>query len=361
MGIETAIGLGISGLGSILGGRSQERAGNNARNDAMQQQANLRQMISPYLGQQGQMGAAESYLQNHLSQFGQVPGGPGRQGGPYRFNPIDAAQVNGPDAGSIFGGSSYNAGQDALMQMLRADPSTKVAGLQENLSGILNTGNPFDTTALMRSLDQSNALGQQDALTQLRGGYGSLGQRFGSAAQHNESDLLRRLTSDASTQRAGIVQGSFEAAQGRRLNAGGLLSGLEGQRGQQMLGAIGLGNQQTGQRLDLAQLIQQAGLANQQSTNQTNQFNAQQGLAGYQTNLTAGSNAQQQMLQALGLLGGFGQQRQGNINQLLSLIAGQQTPGANPAAGATAGAIGDVGNTFALLPYFSQLFGGARA
>lgn len=121
-------------------------------------------------------------------------------------------------------GSGFNTGQDALMQMLRAGP-TSVA--ETNLNQLATTGSPFDTTEVFKTLTNLDDRQRKKALADVRATTGGLGQRFGSAMVREEGDILSQLLDQSSARNAQIAMGSHEAAQGRRLTATGQLNQRE--------------------------------------------------------------------------------------------------------------------------------------
>jgi hypothetical protein len=330
-----AIGLGISAAGQLFGAHQQSRAQNQAR-DLQLQRMGMVDNLARGMMQQGPT-SWENTLAQYLPQFAAPGAG---QGGGYNQVMIDAPQMDIP---GVLEQGGFNAGQDALMQFLRRDPSTQMP-LDTNLEGILSTGNPFDVSQAFDAYRQADEYQTDRALAELQGSSGSLGARFGSANQRATGDLLAQLSNQRGVRNAQIAQASHEAAQGRRLGAAGLMGQLEGQRTGQMLQGVGLGHQGTGLLAQLfgqnAGLDMQAQLANQQGA----QFGA--GL---------GQNAQNQLLQALQLGGQMQGQRSGMNAQLLAMMAGMGAPGANPAAGMMGQTIGGIGQGLALLPFMDQI------
>lgn len=444
MGLDpiSMVGIGLAGAGGLIGGIGQ----NNATQDAMRRTGRLDRKINNQLDLLSGAGSWEQLLTDRLGQFGQY--------GQLNYDPYTAAQVGIPDdvqstnvtAAQAAAGAGYtpdqidlmkvlqgidlNTGQDGLLQMLNRGPADvnlagNIEGLDTNLRDILGGNTQFDNSALFSALQAQDKTAQTDALTALRGSYGSLGQRFGSANMTNEAKLLTDLANNNATRNAQIASTSFENAQNRRLSAGSLLSGLEGSRNQRSLDVAGLNLQDLGLKQNAASLLAQlgqtgalarlstaqqlalanqaanlqAGLQNQQLTTNVNLANANAlntiGLANQSSglqaalanqaarqragefNATALNSAGQfnaansvqarqaaeglkqgslaQLLQAIQLGGGFAQNRQNSINQLLGIMAGVPTAGGNSGfLGALGGTAGDIGGLLALLPFLNR-------
>lgn len=320
------VGLGISALGSLLGANSQA----NARRDQANRLAGLDKRA---VGMMQQSSPWEQQLAAFMKQMQGQSGGVGPITGDFSIDPSQ-----GPGAGA------WNAGQDALMQFLRSDPTRQTGALDTNLQGLLSTGNPFDWQGEMGSaLRSQDEYDTSRALAELNGSMGSLGQRFGTANQHSTGDLLAQLTNARGVRNAGLAQGSFENAQARRLQAGGILAGLEGQRTGDLLQGIGLAQQGGAQQNQVALANQDAALRIALANQQGGQFNA--GL---------GMDRNAQIMQALGLGGQLQQSRLGMNQDLLRMMFGGQMQ--DPAgAGGMGNAMGEVGSTLALLPFMQQL------
>jgi hypothetical protein len=146
---------GLKGLGGILGNHSQ----NNQLQGMMQQGPG-----------QGEMG-----LLNLLQNSSQ-------------FNPNNSSGTQG-----------FNAGQDALMQMLRASP--------------------FDTSGIFSALDPINKRATDTAVADLQANFGSLGERFGGFGAQAEGNLRAQMGETQAAQRAGIQQQTYENAMNRKQGA----------------------------------------------------------------------------------------------------------------------------------------------
>lgn len=189
------------------------------------------------------------------------------------------------DPESVFNNEAFNTGQDALMQMMRSDP--------------------YDTTELFQSFEPIEARALDQSLADFWGGSAGLGQRFGSAALRQEGQVRGEAAENAASRRQQIAAGLFESAQGRRQQAATSLAGL------------GL----------------QGGSADQQAALQ----------------------AAAQQMQGMGMLGGMENNRMGQMMQLLGMVGGfppaMQQPGAGPAA------LGDLSQLMMLLPFLQGMGG----
>lgn len=292
MGAALPIGVGLAGVGSLLKGIGGIREANAAgsRYNSIQNQAT-------------------GLMQNGPSQYEtmlmQLLGG--RQA-PAAYDPSTGMI----DAKSILPGT--NPGNDALMQFLRSDPSKQMQ---------------FDASpafAQLQALDQRTQAGAVNALNQNFSS--SLGQRFGSAAMRQTSDLLANLGAQTGARNAGILQSSFENAQNRALQG----MGLQVQAGQALAGS----NNQA------AALLAQIAQANQQ--------NNQWGQAFNQNNQNTFFGQQLQGIQS-----GFGMMNaQNDYNaRLLALMAGQPMPQSGWSA--VGGAVGDIGQLAAFYPMLQGL------
>lgn len=204
-----------------------------------------------------------------------------------------------PGIPSIFQMPMLNSGNDGLMQLLRGS-----GGAGRTLNELATTGNPFDVSQMFTSLQPIEDRMLEETLGDLYGSFSGPGQRFGTAAMRGASDLRGRALEDAMLRRSQISQSAFEAAQGRRLGASQLIGALTGQADE-----LGL----------------RSGVANQNAY------------------------AQQiaQMLSALGMLGGMGQQRQGFNAGLAGMFAGMPMP--QSTMGAIGSGMGDLASIFAFL------------
>lgn len=168
MGVETAIGAGLMGAGGLFGAFEQSRAAS----------ANRRQ---------------QNAFQSNISQ----------------------------QARNL----AWNPSQDGYLQMLRADPNMRAAA--GAYGGMLNA--PTDFGSLLSGYNALDAQTNARQLASLQGTFTGLGQRFGSAAGRQTSDLLANLGAQQSARNVQVAQGAYEAAQQRRLAAAQGLSGLSQQ------------------------------------------------------------------------------------------------------------------------------------
>jgi hypothetical protein len=140
------------------------------------------------------------------------------------FNTATGMMQNDPSALEKLGLGQYNMSQDSLMQMLRADPNSKV---DQTLQGIAQSGNPFDASALFQSLGVLDSQALDQSVGGLRAGAAGLGQRFGTAMRNSEVDLRTQAGQQAAARNAQIGMQSHESAQARVLQALAALSGRE--------------------------------------------------------------------------------------------------------------------------------------
>ncbi len=292
MGIETALigGALIGGVGSYMGARRQERAGDRAREDQMNQLNMINTMGQGMItGMQGAGAnpyneAMQSYLpqlmerqntsytpQNVTAQTYNAANAPDAvQAAVQGYNPsqasaqgynamgIDmgklgmatsgAANINSFDAmmakaslansperiaaqqiniGDIFNKTGYNLGNDALAQMLRNDPSKQLTATDNAMAEMMATGNAFNTSAQSANLQKLYGLNLNDAVSRIQGSTGRLGARFGSATQQNVGRSVERMLAEQNVLQGGMEQQAFESAQGRRMSAAQLLAQLE--------------------------------------------------------------------------------------------------------------------------------------
>lgn len=196
------------------------------------------------------------------------------------------------------GTAGFNTGQDALMQMLRSDPRTKV---DQTLEGIMaNQGDPYNNSELFRSMGVLDQRAIDEQIGQLRGSFAGLGQRFGSSAQRQEGTIRREMTDDMMARNAQIQAAAYEAAQGRRMDAASALTGRE-QFGQQL-------------RSNIAGQVQSGGLAGADVILGATTANNQARLAGQQFNAaTVGQNNDATLAEQQLLLSAAAQNNQANL------------------------------------------------
>lgn len=225
MGLETAAIIGLAGMG-IQGASSIY--GSWQEGQQMNQQQAWRQQMADRAG---------GYLQDapygYENQIQQMLGG---LGGPSAYEE-QLSSLLGAN-----GGQRYNTGQDALMQMFRADP--------------------YDQTALFEAMlpVEQRLINQQVA--GLRGNTSGLGQRFGSAMLREEGNLRGQALENQAARRQQLGFQAYEAQQGRAMNAADLMTryGLQ-QQGQQMGGygqLLGAEQGRMGMQGNLLQMLAQA-------------------------------------------------------------------------------------------------------
>jgi hypothetical protein len=282
----------------------------------------LQGQITPYLTPPGQANPYAQQIQSFIQSLGTTP-----------------------KTTSGVGTQDFNPGQDALMQMMRSSPAYQRDNTLDATLKQLQTGGAFDTT------QQFNALGAQSdqdlarQVAQLHASAGSLGQRFGTANQGAEALLRSTATTNLAAQRAQIAQAAYNQNQATQLSAAGLAGG-QNQAANQFLAQI------FGQQIGAAGTA--GGLAQQGRalTSQEQQFNQSQNQQGNQF-------LQQLILSGMGQAAGIQQAgNQQNIG-LLSLLAGQQAPQAQPSA--LPGAVGDLSQFALLWPFLQKAMGGAGA
>ena len=311
-----AIGAGVAGAGSLLGAFGQYQA-QNAQNKKQAYVQNAAQGMF-----QNSSSPFEIALQNLLN---------GRQAPTAIAGDTGAIDIN-----SILG--NVNPGNDALSQMLRSDPLSSTTTAR--LSQMMNNPAQFNASQAFAGLQAQDQLTTKNALTNLLGSFGGLGQRFGTSAQNQAGNTLANISAQLDARNAGIAQSSFSDAQARALQAANLLSGREQFSAANRLNAAQSLNQNS---LSAAQLAAGLAQANQGNLFQNEQFN-QNNLNNYFAQQLSGLNT------------GFGMQQARNAQnaQLLGIIQG--LPQMGNAATAFGGGLGDIGQLIAFLP-FLQNFG----
>lgn len=187
--------------------------------------------------------------------------------------PVGADMVDLDGLFSGAGSQAYNTGQDSLMQFLRADPASKMAGSNNVLQEIAATGLPSNMTDMFSAAANVNRDNNAELLASITGQSRSVGERFGSATRRLEGDTVRRLANEQSLQNSQFAMQAGESAANRRLGAATQLGQFQLQGAGQQLGAsqslMGAGQAER-------QLTLQALLANQSAGLQAGQFNAAQ-------------------------------------------------------------------------------------
>ncbi len=168
--------------------------------------------INTELGTPGEIGVGENYMND-----------------PRMFNDMMSGGIAGLiGPGAMSGG--FNLSQDALMQMLKGnggynsitpqlDPTN---GMQ--LNQLVQDGSNFNNSDLFGALAPMEQRTQDEGLRALQASSGSLGRRFGTAMADRSSNFLQQAGEDANLRRQNLARDSFEAAQGRRVQASGLIN-----------------------------------------------------------------------------------------------------------------------------------------
>lgn len=320
MGVPMAVGMGIQGAASLYGAKQQSNAAKNAAGAA-----NARYKENKAMGESLMTQGPDKFTQGLLDFSGMSA-------------PSDIAGSE-VDLSTLFGGSGGNLGNDALMQVLRADPSKQIDGAMGRLSSLADT-NPYDTTSEINALQNVDAINNTRAVNTINSGVSGLGQRGGTGRAMAAGSYLRGANADAGARYAGINREAYTSNQNLRLNALSTLGGLQDAATGRKLTAAEMMNRQ-GQ--DRASLMLQGGMFNATSRNTAAQNNVQNALAFMQQRLAAlGTGAQAEAT------------RRGQNAGIFGTIAGQPGP-ATAQTGQVAGAVGDIGNLIALLPYLQKL------
>lgn len=243
-------------------------------------QAAMAQSIAGYTPQQisnapnAQM-AQLNPVANASSSQAQMPGG------------ISLPTVADPTAVSpqmVTGTQGANAGQDALLQMMRRDVS---APRDASIDPMLQSGTgSFNNSNQMSALANQDQMLLDEQVNQLRGSAGSFGQRFGSQMMKQEGNMRNQFATNIAARNANLQQQSYENAANRNLQGAGIEAGRE-----QFFGSQGLQNAQLQQ--SAAQAAQQGGLQNNALSMQAQLANQQAGLQAQQFNVGAQQGAQQ--------------------------------------------------------------------
>lgn len=199
----------LSGLGS-LGDQSQSRIGDaleTARRGLVGSEIGINEIrrFNPFFDQlvgQGVPGAQQSRsaLSDIMSRMGQMGG----------------QSVTGP-------------GQQMLDRLIQSGMGTRADPLLGQVSGslqdMLRTGSPTTTTPAFQAAQQ---VMQRNLADQIRGQQEQLGStgRFSSAALQGAQDLRQRSLQDQNQLLTNLTLGAEEAARGRQLQTGGLLSNI---------------------------------------------------------------------------------------------------------------------------------------
>jgi hypothetical protein len=266
-------------------------------------------------GMQSGPGAAEQALMG----FG---------GGANAPQQIDMGQLGLPN---MAGQANFNAGQDALMQMVRRDASQQLGSAGGYLDELARTGGQQNVDDLMSALNTQFNANTQEQVARQNASVSGLGQLGGTASRFAEARLRNRALIDQNAMAAQTRSTAMENAMNRRLSAAGQLGNMNLQAFQNQMGAANaLG-----------------GFAQMQAGSEQGAANTR--LGAMQANQTASLNAGQQNLAALQGAGQLAGQRAGQNNALIALAAQQgavMRPMGNPAieAGITAQALPGIMN-----------------
>lgn len=296
-------------------------------------------------------------------------GGSGTYGssGMYTYTPqqgntyAPSLLTNAPLIGSSQG---QNAGQDSLMQMMRNPlQSATDSSIAPNLAQINSGDTQFNNSDLFKALQPIAQQGLDTQVGQLRGGAGSLGERFGTALNQNEAMLRANVQNTLNLQNAQFAQSSFENAQNRRLQGLGLSSqNLQAQnqfnlgaQGQAQQAATAYGSNQLQTSLANQNLLAQYGINNANISNQANQFNASARTGANQFNAQQGNIYNSTVLSALQAAANTQQAQSGYNAGILGILGGVGVPQQQP--NPLFGAIGDSASSMAMLPLLLQMMG----
>lgn len=172
----------------------------------------------------------------------------------------------------------------------------------------------YDNSGLFNALSNRSDYDLMNKMNDVMGSAGSLGRRFGTAMNYNLGNMAANAVTGLDLNRQQVGAQSFEAAQGRQL---------------------------------------QAMTGNQQALNQAGQFNAAAGQTMSSQNAQQGNIFNQLMMGGLGNANAFQQSQTGSNTSLLALLAGLGVP--NQQASALPGAVGQVGQIATLYPFLQQL------
>lgn len=291
-----------------LGGSALEARSKNKAAQAQQDQSDvINKLLSQFIAGQGAPNPYETQLT-------------GRAANPFS---LDFAM---PDLPNVY--RDLGVATDPILQSLRAG-SPNASALSGNLLDLLNTGDPFDTSIISASLDPLRQRNTARAMATLQAGAPGLGQRFGTAQRASAQELQRQALEDAAAQDSQLLFAGHESAQARRLQAAGQLNAQDQ-------------NDIARQNAVLSALIGQANVGLGQGRNQIDLSNL--GLESQRLAL-AGQTEQDQILQTL--LGNKNAQNQ-QILQALGIMGGVPV-GAAPGYGSVAGDAGQLLLLYSLL------------
>lgn len=353
------MGGGFGGASSMLAQGAQIFQGYQ---DSKNQNANLQdsrgrfdanqQLIQGQLAKNSKPGTGETGMQNFLGaqqaptnynsqQLGTNQQGPGQ----FNSQQIDANSLGIPSANQ---NQSFNASQDALMQMVNRSAAGQLGNAGVQLDDLATNGGKQDLTNLMGAMGQQQNANLQDQLAQQKGSVSGLGQLAGTAAQFAQGRTRNRAMIDNNTLNAQVQTQEMNNVNNRRLSAAGTLGGLNLQAGQNNISAAnaltGLGQAQSQQDFTGAGLRLSAATANQGAAlgaaglNSQNQLatmgmnqqagmaNQSAGLAANAQNNQAGQAYGQQQLSGYNQLAGVQSTQNAQNAALIGLQVGQNAP-----------------------------------
>lgn len=278
---------------------------------------------------------------------------------------FDFAKMSGANGPAAISGEGYDAsmidmeglfpdgtnmGNDAIMQMIRANPegaSSRAMGRLESIADM----NPNDFSGFFDGFNASDNAMTEDQVLGLNRGVKGLGQRGGTARATSEALLRSRIAGDIGARNAGIAQNVYGINQNSRLNALTQIAGIEDAASGRTLQGADILNRSA---MDRAGLMYQGRAANAGAANTAGQFNADLGFRAASTNAANQSQNSLMILQALSQAASAEQGRRNTNSGLLSTLGGLPQPG-TAGGSATPGALGDIGNLLMLLPSLREL------
>jgi hypothetical protein len=166
-----------------------------------------------------------------------------------------------------------NAGNDALMQLLRSDPSRQTSNVTGQLQSILDGRMGYNTDPLFESLDKLDARAQSRAAATIGAQAGTLGARFGSAVQQRTAGAVGQMVDQASARNQQLGLQIYGQNQSNRLNAAQMLLGAQNQAfGQQLGAAQALNAQELATRSSQLDWLRSGAAAQQGRQGQNAQF-----------------------------------------------------------------------------------------
>lgn len=293
MGVETALAAGAVGA-PLFGAIGADRANKRAVGAANADRSKIWELAQSLMS-----GGGVNPFQGDISALIS------------KLSGADPATYKPGVATTSTGNPTFNSGNDALMQMVRADPNTQLDPIAQAFfrTQVKTGGNPFDTSSLFSSLGAVDNANIDSQVAALRGRASGLGQRFGTGSGINETLLRTGALRDIGARNAGIQQQSYEAGQGRATAAAGTLNNS-------LLQLLGMRQGAAGSLLGAGQDLMH-------SENQNNQFNVSTGLQAEGLNQSAHQAQIQALIQSI--MGGAGIAQ--NSNDFMARIFGSLAGG----------------------------------